>query len=59
MDKVKDAATGVKAVKRALDLLSCFTLEVPELSLVEICSKTGLPKAEAIFAIPRRRDSQA
>ncbi len=47
MDNRKDAADGVKAVKRALDLLSCFTLEVPELSLVEICAQTGLPKATA------------
>lgn len=37
--------TGVKAVERALDLLSCFTLEDPELSLIEICTRTGLPKA--------------
>ncbi len=45
MDGSNDVTTGVKAVKRALDVLSCFTLEVPELSLVEICAQTGLPKA--------------
>jgi IclR family transcriptional regulator, KDG regulon repressor len=45
LDKVKDATTAVKAVKRALDVLSCFTLEAPELSLVDICTQTGLPKA--------------
>ena len=45
MDELNDVTTGVKAVKRALDVLSCFTLEVPELSLVEICAQTGLPKA--------------
>jgi len=45
---VKDDAkstTEVKGVKRALDVLSCFTLETPELSLAEICSRTELPKA--------------
>ena len=45
MDEFTDGTTGVKAVKRALDVMSCFTLEVPELSLVEICAQTGLPKA--------------
>jgi DNA-binding IclR family transcriptional regulator len=45
LDEPNDVTTGVKAVKRALDVLSCFTLEVPELSLVEICAQTGLPKA--------------
>ncbi len=47
MDKAKDLATGVKAVRRAMDMLSCFTLEVPELSLAEVCAQTGLPKATA------------
>lgn len=45
MDELTDVTKGVKAVERALDVLSCFTMEVPELSLVEICSRTGLPKA--------------
>ncbi len=45
MDEVIEATTGVKAVERALDVLSCFTLEDPELSLIEICTRTGLPKA--------------
>ena len=45
MEESIDVTTGVKAVKRALDVLSCFTLEIPELSLVEICAQTGLPKA--------------
>jgi IclR family transcriptional regulator, KDG regulon repressor len=45
LDELTDVTTGVKAVKRALDVLSCFTLEVPELSLLEICAQTGLPKA--------------
>ncbi len=45
MDELSDGTMGVKAVKRALDVLSCFTLEAPELSLVEICAQTGLPKA--------------
>jgi IclR family transcriptional regulator, KDG regulon repressor len=40
-----EATTGVKAVERALEILTCFTLEAPELSLYEICAKTGLPKA--------------
>ena len=45
MDEVIEVPTGVKAVERALDLLSCFTLEIPELSLIEICARAGLPKA--------------
>jgi DNA-binding IclR family transcriptional regulator len=45
VDELNDVTTGVKAVKRALDVLSCFTLDLPELSLVEICTITGLPKA--------------
>jgi len=45
MDELVDGTTGVKAVKRALDVLSCFSQEFPELSLLEICSQTGLPKA--------------
>jgi IclR family KDG regulon transcriptional repressor len=45
MDELVDVSTGVKAVKRALDVLSCFTLEIPELSLIEICARTELPKA--------------
>jgi len=44
MDEL-EVTTEVKGVKRALVVLSCFTLEVPELSLIEICSQTGLPKA--------------
>ena len=35
----------VKGVKRALNVLSCFTLDMPELSLAEICNRTELPKA--------------
>ncbi len=45
MDENIEVTTEVKGVKRALVVLSCFTLEVPELSLVEICAQTGLPKA--------------
>ena len=45
MNELIEVPTGVKAVERALDLLSCFTLEIPELSLIEICAQTGLPKA--------------
>jgi DNA-binding IclR family transcriptional regulator len=45
MDELMDVTKGVKAVERALDVLACFTLEVPELSLAEICARTGLPKA--------------
>jgi DNA-binding IclR family transcriptional regulator len=37
--------TVVKAVERALDVLSCFSLEVPESSLIDISKRTGLPKA--------------
>jgi DNA-binding IclR family transcriptional regulator len=40
-----EVTTEVKGVKRALVVLSCFTLEAPELSLIEICSQTKLPKA--------------
>jgi DNA-binding IclR family transcriptional regulator len=47
MDEENEITTGVKAVERAIDLLSCFTLLVPELSLVELSSRTGLPKATA------------
>ncbi len=46
MDEL-EITKGVKAVERALDILSCFTMEVPELSLIEICNQTGLPKATA------------
>lgn len=35
----------VKGVKRALNVLSCFTLDLPELSLADICNRTELPKA--------------
>lgn len=45
MDELSEGITGVKAVKRALDVLSCFSLEAPELSLLEICTQTELPKA--------------
>jgi DNA-binding IclR family transcriptional regulator len=47
MDEENEITTGVKAVERAIDLLSCFTLLVPELGLVELSSRTGLPKATA------------
>jgi IclR family transcriptional regulator, KDG regulon repressor len=45
VDELNDVTKGVKAVERALVVLSCFTMEVPELSLAEICSRAGLPKA--------------
>jgi IclR family transcriptional regulator, KDG regulon repressor len=45
MDEGNEVVTGVKAVERAIELLSCFTLQVPELSLIEISARTGLPKA--------------
>jgi DNA-binding IclR family transcriptional regulator len=45
MDELLEVTKGVKAVERALDVLSCFTMEAPELSLIEICVRTGLPKA--------------
>jgi IclR family KDG regulon transcriptional repressor len=45
LDEFTDGVTAVKAVKRALEVLSCFTLDVPEMSLAEICAQTGLPKA--------------
>jgi IclR family transcriptional regulator, KDG regulon repressor len=45
VDELNEIAKGVKAVERALDVLSCFTMEIPELSLAEICNQTGLPKA--------------
>jgi DNA-binding IclR family transcriptional regulator len=45
VDDLNEITKGVKAVERALDVLSCFTMEVPELSLAEICVQTGLPKA--------------
>jgi DNA-binding IclR family transcriptional regulator len=45
LDELTEITKGVKAVERALDVLSCFTLDVPELSLIEICVRTGLPKA--------------
>ncbi len=45
MDELNEITKGVKAVERALDVMSCFTMEIPELSLVEICNQTGLPKA--------------
>ncbi len=47
MDEFGEGVTGVKAVKRALDVLSCFTMETPGMSLLEICAQTGLPKATA------------
>ena len=47
MEESIEGPNGVKAVERAIDLLSCFTLQVPELSLIEICARTGLPKATA------------
>jgi IclR family transcriptional regulator, KDG regulon repressor len=47
LDESSEGITGVKAVKRALDVLACFSMETPELSLIEICGQTGLPKATA------------
>ncbi len=47
MEEKIEVTTEVKGVKRALIVLSCFTLDVPELSLIEICERTGLPKATA------------
>lgn len=44
-DEANSEPTAVKAVERALDILSCFTLEMPEMGLVEICAETGLSKA--------------
>ncbi|MGD8457622.1 MAG: IclR family transcriptional regulator [Anaerolineales bacterium] len=34
----------VQSVERALQILSCFSLTAPELTLIEICEKTELPK---------------
>jgi DNA-binding IclR family transcriptional regulator len=45
VDEFTDGTTGVKAVKRALDVLACFSLESPEMSLLDISAQTGLPKA--------------
>ncbi len=47
MDELNELTKGVKAVERALEILSCFTMETQELSLVDICKLTGLPKATA------------
>lgn len=47
MDEGNEGANGVKAVERAIDLLSCFTLQEPEMSLIEISTRTHLPKATA------------
>jgi DNA-binding IclR family transcriptional regulator len=47
LDESSEGVTGVKAVRRALDIMSCFSLETPELGLIEICAQTGLPKATA------------
>lgn len=35
---------AVKAVQRAIDILSCFTRETPEKGVSEICAETGLSK---------------
>lgn len=34
----------VQSVERALQILSCFSLTEPELTLIEICERTELPK---------------
>ena len=58
MDEVNEATTGVKAVKRALDVMSCFTIEVPELGLADICARTGLPKATVFRLLSTLEQSQ-
>lgn len=35
----------VQSVERAVDILSCFSIDKPELALGEISAKTGLPKS--------------
>ncbi len=45
MEDDNKVTTEVKGVKRALNVLSCFTLETPELNLADICNRTSLPKA--------------
>jgi DNA-binding IclR family transcriptional regulator len=47
VEEAIESTTEVKGVKRALDVLSCFTMGSPELSLIEICTRTKLPKATA------------
>lgn len=48
MNNQKDKAEGkkykVQSVDRALQILSCFSLRKPELTLIEICEMTELPK---------------
>jgi IclR family acetate operon transcriptional repressor len=53
-----DEAPGAKAVQRALDILSCFTLETPQKGVSEISEETGLSKGSVhrlLMALKSRR----
>jgi len=43
-NKSENRKYKVQSVERALEILSCFSLTKPELTLIEICEMTKLPK---------------
>lgn len=58
MAKSTGESTGAKAVQRALDILSCFTLETPQKGVSEISLETGLSKGSVhrlLMALKSRR----
>src|SRR5574342_759873 len=51
-------SAGVRAVQRALDILSCFTVESPQRGVSEISQETGLSKGAVhrlLMALKSRR----
>ena len=58
MENSSAESVGVKAVRRALDILSCFTLQSPQKGVSEISLETGLSKGSVhrlLMALKSRR----
>ena len=41
----RSSVPSVDTVRRALDILECFTMDEPEQTLKQLCEKTGLYKS--------------
>jgi len=54
----KNRTYQVNSLDRAFGILGCFTLSKPELSLSEICDKTGLPKPTAFRLLSAMESAQ-
>jgi DNA-binding IclR family transcriptional regulator len=58
MEKHNGESAGVKAVQRAVDIMSCFTFETPQKGVSEIGAETGLSKGSVhrlLMALKSRR----